>query len=236
MAEENECSICLQDLEYDIIKLDCNHFFHGNCINDWRKKNNSCPICRKIIINIIKIEKSNKVSKNFFFISISISLFILFISLIFIVIPKLNINQKFIQLKKVLNFKYISQKFQFNNIFTRKQKKTKNRYFSTLNYVYNKKIRNKKSYIKSILYNIKSIIKILNKLINIIKKIIKIYENITNLLIKQFNLLIKVLIIIIKLIVKIINYFKRKILKSSIKQVNKICFHILKKLKKVILV
>jgi hypothetical protein len=51
--EDKKCSICF--LEYgendEITPLPCDdrHFFHTQCIEDWLKANNSCPICRKPI-------------------------------------------------------------------------------------------------------------------------------------------------------------------------------------------
>ena len=52
MSSENEnlCSICLEDIKaLPTTKLSCNHYFHINCINIWKEKNNKCPICRKEI-------------------------------------------------------------------------------------------------------------------------------------------------------------------------------------------
>lgn len=46
--EGNECSICLSDLEAGktALRLPCNHCFHVDCIEDWLKKSNECPVCR----------------------------------------------------------------------------------------------------------------------------------------------------------------------------------------------
>jgi len=45
-----ECSICLKDIEEEDMKfMDCAHFFHKTCINDWREISNTCPICRRQI-------------------------------------------------------------------------------------------------------------------------------------------------------------------------------------------
>jgi hypothetical protein len=37
--------------EDEIIKLPCDqrHIFHSICIQEWLKKNNSCPLCKKPI-------------------------------------------------------------------------------------------------------------------------------------------------------------------------------------------
>ena len=38
--------------EDEIIQLGCNlaHIFHGSCIGEWVKNNNSCPLCRNVIV------------------------------------------------------------------------------------------------------------------------------------------------------------------------------------------
>ena len=52
-----ECSICLDNIEdlSDLIKLQCSHCFHSNCINQWLSRSNSCPYCRKIIKDTYQI-------------------------------------------------------------------------------------------------------------------------------------------------------------------------------------
>lgn len=42
------CTICLENLKDEEIKrlLDCNHFYHNNCIYEWSIRENSCPQCR----------------------------------------------------------------------------------------------------------------------------------------------------------------------------------------------
>ena len=49
---DDVCSICLENLENNIIKLDCNHIYHIRCINMWIIYNNNieCPLCRTEII------------------------------------------------------------------------------------------------------------------------------------------------------------------------------------------
>ena len=42
-----ECFICLNKDDCDMIKLQCDHIFHYECAYKWLcKENNSCPICR----------------------------------------------------------------------------------------------------------------------------------------------------------------------------------------------
>ncbi len=49
-ASENCCSVCLSPLKIDIKELECKHSFHKNCINEWLKAKNDCPLCRTPII------------------------------------------------------------------------------------------------------------------------------------------------------------------------------------------
>ena len=43
-----ECCICQDKLcTLNSVKLDCNHFFHEECYNEWNDKNNECCLCRK---------------------------------------------------------------------------------------------------------------------------------------------------------------------------------------------
>jgi hypothetical protein len=76
------CSICLEPLNENIHKMNCNHDFHASCLISWLTSGNSntCPLCRtsentnKNFYNysndnekvkfIIKYSKNNKVNKN----------------------------------------------------------------------------------------------------------------------------------------------------------------------------
>ena len=49
-----ECPICLEEIKVDNIQeTRCLHIFHQNCLQNWQKKSNKCPLCRK---NLIKFE------------------------------------------------------------------------------------------------------------------------------------------------------------------------------------
>ena len=57
MLREN-CIICLDIIHKDNrYETDCYHYFHNNCINEWKKINDKCPLCRKQFkkIKIFKI-------------------------------------------------------------------------------------------------------------------------------------------------------------------------------------
>ena len=45
------CSICLEPMTdyFTIHTTECDHNFHGNCINRWLEGNNQCPLCRGVI-------------------------------------------------------------------------------------------------------------------------------------------------------------------------------------------
>ena len=46
-----ECSICLNDCSQSQLKtLPCEHQFHKKCVDKWLKKNNSCPLCRRVVV------------------------------------------------------------------------------------------------------------------------------------------------------------------------------------------
>ena len=53
LNEDNneKCSICLEDFNIGdtLNELNCNHFYHKECINNWIKSNNNCPMCRSLI-------------------------------------------------------------------------------------------------------------------------------------------------------------------------------------------
>ena len=45
---EETCNVCLEIYKEGqiSIKLDCGHYFHENCIIQWLKMRNTCPVCR----------------------------------------------------------------------------------------------------------------------------------------------------------------------------------------------
>ncbi|KAI4333115.1 hypothetical protein L6164_017960 [Bauhinia variegata] len=42
------CSICLEDFKVgsQVTRMPCLHLYHRNCIVDWLRQTNSCPLCR----------------------------------------------------------------------------------------------------------------------------------------------------------------------------------------------
>ena len=51
VAPLETCSICLEIILEKFVYLNCNHCFHEKCIKQWKKKKNTCPICRERILN-----------------------------------------------------------------------------------------------------------------------------------------------------------------------------------------
>ena len=44
------CSICLDKLEKgSIYGTPCGHVFHADCLQGWKSKNSTCPMCRECI-------------------------------------------------------------------------------------------------------------------------------------------------------------------------------------------
>ena len=46
------CSVCLSDInlfDKEVSILNCGHFFHASCLNDWLKQQMNCPECRTIV-------------------------------------------------------------------------------------------------------------------------------------------------------------------------------------------
>eukprot|EP00416_Gambierdiscus_australes_P040780 CAMPEP_0171102908 /NCGR_PEP_ID=MMETSP0766_2-20121228/58625_1 /TAXON_ID=439317 /ORGANISM="Gambierdiscus australes, Strain CAWD 149" /LENGTH=356 /DNA_ID=CAMNT_0011563285 /DNA_START=65 /DNA_END=1135 /DNA_ORIENTATION=+ len=46
--ESTECSICLDELVagQPALRIPCGHLYHEDCVKDWLRKSNECPVCR----------------------------------------------------------------------------------------------------------------------------------------------------------------------------------------------
>ena len=46
-----DCSICTENFknEDQVSNMECKHLFHKDCIIEWGKYKNTCPICREIL-------------------------------------------------------------------------------------------------------------------------------------------------------------------------------------------
>ena len=52
-STDDVCTICIENLETNekIIKLNCEHMFHPNCIKPWIDKHERCPNCNSDIFD-----------------------------------------------------------------------------------------------------------------------------------------------------------------------------------------
>ena len=45
-----ECVICWSDITTkDLVRTKCNHCFHSKCLEQWKKRANTCPCCRALL-------------------------------------------------------------------------------------------------------------------------------------------------------------------------------------------
>lgn len=62
------CGVCFEDFALDkkkvYCKLNCNHFFHADCIKEWRKYKNQCPYCRRDTNEVIKFNVNSNANFN----------------------------------------------------------------------------------------------------------------------------------------------------------------------------
>uniref|UniRef100_A0A914NBT8 RING-type domain-containing protein n=1 Tax=Meloidogyne incognita TaxID=6306 RepID=A0A914NBT8_MELIC len=66
---QTECIICKETFiedEENIHITECGHYFHWDCIKEWRKKKNLCPLCLRELKTFWpkEVEKLNKKMKN----------------------------------------------------------------------------------------------------------------------------------------------------------------------------
>lgn len=76
--EDNMCSICFEDLDIDpdIRKLSCGHWFHVNCIKKWLEISSACPFCRNTFSCLVNIPLKVKYRGTDVYISPQENLFI----------------------------------------------------------------------------------------------------------------------------------------------------------------
>tara|TARA_B100001094_G_scaffold315390_1_gene355335 strand:+ start:1406 stop:1822 length:417 start_codon:yes stop_codon:yes gene_type:complete len=48
LHHDKECTICLEEYQEndELYQLQCDHYYHKECINDWLLKHQTCPLCR----------------------------------------------------------------------------------------------------------------------------------------------------------------------------------------------
>jgi len=50
-VEEEECSICLENMSEGVVRLSCGHRFHQCCAEEWLVNTPTCPICNATVVN-----------------------------------------------------------------------------------------------------------------------------------------------------------------------------------------
>ena len=81
--QQEECVICLDDIETEWRELECHHRYHKKCIEDWISIRAKCPMCMK---NINKVDDKNSHTEETHYISIRrFMLFILFVVCVIVV-------------------------------------------------------------------------------------------------------------------------------------------------------
>ena len=80
--QQDECVICLDDVETEWRDLECHHRFHKKCIEDWIIIRAKCPMCMKNIDNNVDDININTEAVNY----IAIRRFMLFILFVVCVI------------------------------------------------------------------------------------------------------------------------------------------------------
>ena len=58
MCSMEECAICMEDIHNEYIPfLQCNHYFHNKCLNEWTDIQSTCPTCRSDLneINLLLV-------------------------------------------------------------------------------------------------------------------------------------------------------------------------------------
>jgi len=51
-SNQKTCSVCHDDFQNNekVKKLNCNHFYHNNCIDQWLAKEKKCPLCMTDVV------------------------------------------------------------------------------------------------------------------------------------------------------------------------------------------
>jgi len=79
--QQEECVICLDDVETEWRELECHHRYHKKCIEDWITIRAKCPMCMKNIQDN-KVDDINTEAVNY----IAIRRFMLFMLFVVCVI------------------------------------------------------------------------------------------------------------------------------------------------------
>jgi len=50
---DNTCAICINDMEdHEMVKLlpNCQHCYHGDCLDEWLRRSTLCPLCKQEVM------------------------------------------------------------------------------------------------------------------------------------------------------------------------------------------
>ena len=53
VSTNNQSKVASSDVAQKVLKTECGHLFHENCLNEWLKIKAECPSCRKPVIDFI---------------------------------------------------------------------------------------------------------------------------------------------------------------------------------------
>ena len=42
-----QCCVCIEEIKHDLHTTHCGHRFHTKCLDTWKQKNKTCPMCRE---------------------------------------------------------------------------------------------------------------------------------------------------------------------------------------------
>ena len=94
--EEDSCCICLNQLKSEkatketIVRTECDHLFHENCMTSWMKMGNSstCPLCRYrlVVLPTIDYKAIERQRNNLFNTTLWYFIYIHYIAVLFFVI------------------------------------------------------------------------------------------------------------------------------------------------------
>ena len=49
--DDSQCCVCMEPFQSPcvVLRTDCGHMFHSECLDEWVRHKNSCPLCQSMI-------------------------------------------------------------------------------------------------------------------------------------------------------------------------------------------